>query len=449
VTDGGSFYGAPTARGGRDRRAVVAVILLVVGIAVAIAKPWGGTSRLASSPEPRLAAASPSTAPATAVASPALSAAPPTYAAHPLPVAFTASPPGSAAWAALVWRRLAPDDPLGIVRTEVTAGGRSVAIGDIAGATSTTVWSSTDATHWQPIPGATSTSFWPNLTIIRLAVIRGTFVAVSEMNDYLMRYLPPVVAWTSTDGQSWAPADTLPVDPLSSPSGSPALVAAGPKGLVIATSGLAARLATSSDGSRWVLSPPAAFPADFALNDLAATPAGFVAIGAWLNGAAPARAAALWSADGRHWPTTPTLLPTPASGPDAPAVTDAATLSVGDHGMIAIGIGGSTGALWWRSPDGQRWQALQSLPPFAGPTCGGADCAVGATGTLVGDGHRIIAWRGGAAAAAFLSTDGERWTALRLAGDIPGAQATQATLLPGGVLVSDGTTTWFGQGEAR
>ena len=30
-------------------------------------------------------------------------------------------------------------------------------------------------------------------------------------------------------------------------------------------------------------------------------------------------------------------------------------------------------------------------------------------------------------------------------GDLPSEQATQAVLLPGGVLLSDGTTTWFGE----
>ena len=40
-----------------------------------------------------------------------------------------------------------------------------------------------------------------------------------------MRYLPPVVAWASTDGRSWTPAYTLPVDPRSSPSGWAAVVA--------------------------------------------------------------------------------------------------------------------------------------------------------------------------------------------------------------------------------
>ena len=451
MTEGGSFYGTPTARGRRDRRAVLAMVLVVmVGIAVAIAKPWGDSSQRVASTDPGLAVASPSPASATTVASPGPQAALPTSAAHPLPVAFTAPSPGSAAWTALAWRRLAPDDPLSVVRMEATTGGRSVAIGDIAGSTSTTVWASADATHWQPLQSTTSTSFWPNLTLIHLTTIRGRFVAVSEMNDYLMRHLPPVVAWTSTDGESWSPEDALPADPLSSSSGSAALVAAGPKGLVIATSGLAARLAASSDGSRWALLPRNAFPAGFILDDLKATRDGFVAIGGWLTGSSPGRAAALWSADGRHWPKTPTFLPTVVSGSAAPAFSDAVTLTVGDDGMVASGIGGSTGAaLWWRSPDGRHWQALQAFPPLEATTCREAGCDVRPDATLVGDGHRIIAWRGGADATALVSTDGQRWTALRVSGDMPDARATQATLLPGGVLISDGTTTWFGQAEGR
>jgi hypothetical protein len=118
---------------------------------------------------------------------------------------------------------------------------------------------------------------------------------------------------------------------------------------------------------------------------------------------------------------------------------------VGDHGMIAVGIGSSPGsALWWRSLDGRRWQPLQTFLPLGATKCAGANCGAQPNGTLIGDGHRLVAVRGGSDAAALVSTDGQRWTALALSGDIPSAQA-QALLLPGGVLASDGTTTWFGQ----
>ena len=395
-----------------------------------------------------MAAVGPSAAASSVSALPG-STALPTHLSHPLPIAFTTAPrPGSETWAGLEWQRLAPDDPLRIVRTEVTSGETSVAIGDIEGTTSTTVWASTDRTHWQPLSSGTSASLASGLTVIGLATLAGRLVAVTEMNDYLYRYLPPVAAWTSTDGRRWTHATTLPVDAFSSSTGSAPLVAAGPDGLVVATSGLAAHYATSSDGSDWVLSPRNTFPADFALDDLKGTSTGYVAIGAWMRGGS-VRAAALRSADGRHWPKTPTLLPTSASGSEGSAFSNAVTLMVGDHGMIAEGIGGPAGAsLWWRSLDGSQWQPLQTFPPLGVTTCGGANCGLQPNGTLIGDGHRLVAVRGGSEAAALVSTDGQRWTALALAGDIPSAQA-QAVLLPGGVRVSDGTTTWFGQAVSR
>jgi len=450
MTDGFSFRGAPATGGRRDVLLVLAFVLVAVGIVLAVVKPWGGTTRPVASTRPDVAAASAVVSPFAASPS-GPPVVPPTSRPAQLPVAFSApSPPGSSDWAGLTWRRLESDDPLGAVRTEVTAGGKSVAIGDITGATSTTVWASTDGTNWQPLDSGTSTTFWPNLSIIGLATVPGRFVAVSEMNDYVMRYLPPVVAWASTDGQSWTPAYTLPVDPLSSPSGWAAVVAAGPNGLVVATVGLDSRLAASSDGSNWALSPANALPAGFALDELEGTANGYVAIGSWKHGGGPARAATLWSADGRRWSKTPTLLPSGASGSGSSAFSNALVLNVGDQGMIAVGIGGSPfSTLWWRSADGQHWQALPGFPPVGPVKCGGSSCSLQPNGTLVGDGHRLVALRPGSGGAGWVSTDGQHWTALSFSGDVPDAQATQATLLPGGVLLSNGVTTWFGQAEGR
>jgi len=449
MADGGSFYGAPSGPGRRhDKLVGGAVVLVVVGILFAVVKPWGSTGQPAASGSPRVAEVSPSAADTPSSALPG-STAQPIHLGHPLAVAFTtAPPPVSDTWAGLEWHRLATDDPLGIVRTMVTSGEDSVAIGDIEGTTSTTVWASTDRTHWQPLDRGTSASLWSGLTMIGLADVGGRFVAVTEMNDYLYRYLPPVVAWTSTDGRSWTHATTLPADALSSPNGSAPLVAVGPDGLVVATSGLGARYATSSDGSDWTLAPPDAFPADFALDDLKGTSTGYVAIGAWVRGGS-AQAAALWSADGRRWPKTPTLLPTSPSGSGSAAFSNAVALMVGDRGMIAVGIGDASGTtLSWRSVDGRRWQPTQAVPSLGATTCGGVDCSLPPNGTLIGDGHRLVAVRAGSDAAAFVSTDGRRWTALTMSGDVPSALA-QARLLPGGVLVSDGTTTWFGQAVSR
>ncbi|MGH2464022.1 MAG: hypothetical protein ACRDGI_01030 [Candidatus Limnocylindrales bacterium] len=446
MTDGSSFRGAATSRGRRDGPVVAAVLLVVLGIAVAIAKPWGGPSRPLGSPKTGVAVVSPSAPSTSGPPNPA-----PTQMAHPLLVAFSAPvAPVSSVWAGLTWRRLAPDDPLGIVRAEVSAQGTSVAIGDIAGSTSTGVWSSPDGSHWQPLQSGTSSTFWPNLSILSLATVRERFVAVSAMNDYLLRDLPPIIAWASSDGRSWTPASTLPVDPLSSPTGSTTLVAAGPNGLLVATAGLGVRVASSSDGSHWVLSPPGPLPAGFALYDLEGSATGYVAVGAWAKGAGPARAATLWSADGRHWPKVPTLLPGVVSGSGSAVVSNAVSLVVGDDGMVAAGIGGYPGGtLWWRSADGQHWQALKDFPPLGATTCGGTSCGPKPNGTLVGDGHRLVAIRGGTGGAGWVSSDGQHWAALNFSGDLPDAQATQATLLPGGVLLSDGTTTWFGQAGER
>ena len=196
--------------------------------------------------------------------------------------------------------------------------------------------------------------------------------------------------------------------------------------------------ATSSDGSHWVLSPRYEFPADFALDDLEGTSTGYVAIGASIRGGS-VRAAALWSADGRHWPKTPTLLPNSPSGSEESAFSNAVTLMVGDHGMIAVGIGEPAGAaVWWRSLDGRHWQPLETFRPSGRRRAEARTATCSRTRrsspTVIGSSRS----RGGSDAAALVSTDGQRWTPLRLSGDIPSGQA-QAVLLPGGVLVSDGT----------
>jgi hypothetical protein len=439
MNDGQSFHGAPSGRGRRDARLGLAIALVVTLIGLAIVKPWGSSGRPTGSTGPGAALASP-----PGSAGSASPGSPPAAPGQPLPVAFTAPAlQGGITWAGLDWQRLASDSPLSVVRAVATRDELSVAIGDIPGATSTAVWSSNDDTHWQPVGNNTPTTFWPNLSILALATLPGKFVAISAMNDYLLHALPPVIAWSSTDGQSWTPAQTLPVQPATNPSGFAALVAAGPHDLVVATSGLGARIATSIDGSNWVVAPANAFPADFALTDIEGGPQGFVAIGTWTKGEGPDRAAALWSADGRTWPNTPTILPAES---DSQAVSTAVTLSVGDQGMVASGLGGLTGSvLWWQSADGRHWQALQAFPPLAGGACPGGGCNLAPTGTLVGDGHRLVALQAGLGRTGWVSSDGQQWTPLAFSGDLPTAQAAHATLLPSGVLVSNGTTTWFGQ----
>ena len=55
-----------------------------------------------------------------------------------------------------------------------------------------------------------------------------------------------------------------------------------------------------------------------------------------------------------------------------------------------------------------------------------------------------LAVRGGRDAGVWISADGKAWRRLTVTGDPP-QQTTQAVLLPGGVLLSDGATTWYGE----
>jgi hypothetical protein len=120
-------------------------------------------------------------------------------------------------------------------------------------------------------------------------------------------------------------------------------------------------------------------------------------------------------------------------------------------GLIAVGniIATPGAALWWQSANGRSWRPLPSYPPLGPTTCTGEGCGNQPNGALVGDGHRMVAVRGGADAGAWTSADGLAWRRVPVTGDIPGEQATQAVLLPGGVLLSDGTTTWFGEAAGQ
>ena len=86
---------------------------------------------------------------------------------------------------------------------------------------------------------------------------------------------------------------------------------------------------------------------------------------------------------------------------------------------------------------------VASLP--TGGDCTGDGCLLQPDWALVGDGQWIVAIRGGPDARAWISTDGSSWRDVPLSGEVPDAGATQVTLLPGGVLITDGSTTWFGE----
>ena len=318
----------------------------------------------------------------------------------------------------------------------------------------TPLWRSSDGADWQPLGSV----FGTHALVLGLAAAGGQLVALTAAGGTAAcppsmcgSLYGPITSWTSADGLTWS-AHAGPDLPLP-PDGEPHVsLAGGPAGLVVAfapVSGgadLTARVATSPDGVAWSLLPPAALPADTLLWDVHATATGFVAAGrVWPAGGSITGSLALTSRDGRTWTSTP--LPIAA---DRVALVD--RLLQGSGGFLATGtdygLPGTT--LWWRSADGHAWQALAGYPPLG--TCA-PDVCLGTEpdGDLGADGTRIVAYRGGSDPGVWTSIDGGSWTRLaELGTPLSVFQAGgELVVLPGGVLLTDGSTTWFGQAQAR
>ena len=197
-------------------------------------------------------------------------------------------------------------------------------------------------------------------------------------------------------------------------------------------------------------------PTDFVLTDLRGTATGYVAVGATQAGATQASAATFWSADARDW--VPRSLPQALESRVIPVATSPSStvtrLVAARDGLIAVGsVLATPGAeLWWQSADGLDWNPLPGYGPLGPTSCTGAGCGNQASGTVAGDGQRMLAVRGGTDAGAWTSSDGLTWQQLVVSGDLPAEAATLATepvVLPAGLLVSNGTTTWFGAAQVR
>ncbi len=454
MAPGPVFRGPPNADGTHDRRLAAIVTVLIVGfVGVAVTKPWGSAIPPAPSTAPSGVAVAPQASIPTIA--PVIPGGDPPSAAILMPSVFeTPGPAVGTAWTGLRWSRLAPNDPLDLVATVRHWAGGYIAIGWEGLPPKTPVWTSRDGRRWDLLPSATSSTFWPDQVVADVAGIPGGLVAITEAAQYCVEpcqlsFQQPAVAWTSATARTWSP-HAMPRGWLPASSRRPPLVTGGPAGLVAASTGPRARIATSLDGSHWKLLPSGAFPARFALNDLRSASNGYVAVGHWMNGDGMGAAASLWSPDGRHWPGSPALLPTARSvGPVVGSVVG--SLAIAEGGMVAIGRGlTSPGAvLWWSSRDGRHWSALPSFPPVGPTTCVGEACGRQPGGTLAADGRSIVALRGGRDAAAWVSTDGRSWRRLTVSGQLPDLDANAATLLPTGVLLTNGPTTWFGQAITR
>jgi hypothetical protein len=447
MTDRGSFDSVPVTNGPKNRRIAGLVAgLVIVSVAIAIAKPWGTpvgpiASTAGASGNPAASPASGTTSASGTARASASAAEPSPTRVEPSaadPFATPVPPAATATWTGLRWHRLAPDDPLALVTSVLRWRGGFIALGRQPSApnTDTPVWTSLDGAHWTPLWFNTSTTFWPGTEVGSIAEVRGGVVAMTQLEAQ------SVLAWTSADGHSWGCACGV---PLPAETQGPPLLAAGPTGLVAASTTTGA-LATSPDGRHWTVVPDRAHPSGFSLFDLRGTATGYVAGGQLSGGAATllnGTAATLWSSDGRSWVATTLPLATPRATP-ASVVT---SLVVGRSGLIALGRSYTVpeAALWWQSSDGRHWRLLDGFPPLGPTTCHGGGCGAGPDGVLVGDGQRMVAVRVGPDAGAWTSSDGRVWRRLSVTGDVPNGTSLQVVLLPGGVLLSDGSTTWFGE----
>lgn len=218
------------------------------------------------------------------------------------------------------------------------------------------IWLSGDGQHWQT---ASATFGGPSMGGLisgfeAITVGGPGFVAVGGTDAADPYGGKPVGAGvaTSADGSHWTTqAAASPQFAGASMGG----VAAGRSGGLVAV-GSGARLEpavwTSADGLAWTRLPSTDTPSQGELDDIAAGPSGFVAVGRYGD-----HATSWTSHDGRAWRETPAT----------PALADAAMTRVIWDGsaFLALGRSGGGDGLAWISSDGSSWTRLDTTGIFA------------------------------------------------------------------------------------
>jgi hypothetical protein len=207
-------------------------------------------------------------------------------------------------------------------------------------------------------------------------------------------------AWYSDDGLTWTRVSDFAADEFSVA----AAVAAGERGL--ATVGAAdtdASVWTSADGRTWQRLTLPAFHAETQIRMTAVTSwrGGFVAAGYTGSLVGPIRAAFWISADGRDWRRVA----------DERAFADSrvAGLATTAEGaaLVAVGAAGdaktATGAVAWRSTDGDTWERAPDAATLRGAVM---HSVAAGQGRLVAVGSDLAATR----AVVWESADGLTWT---------------------------------------
>ena len=366
---------------------------------------------------------------------------------------LTPSPTGfGTTWQSITWRQLDRSDPFVRIRQMLRWQGGYVAVAEPEADSESTshspVFVSDDGVAWRPLP---ADAFGEHAAVVRIVEGRDGLVALTltgghqdcEGPEGLACWSPagPLVSWTSTDGESWAPHPiaTLDIqrDTIDGLVSVPFVAARDGVVVVAGHQATGYRVVASQDGVSW---PIGSIPSAFSFSAMAAFDNGFVAIGAFRRADGSARAVSYFSVDGNAW--TRASMPAPSGLPGDLIGMD--ELVAGPSGVIATGFTYQTPGkqLWWGSADGSTWTLLDDYPPLG--TWHGQEEGDGlyGNGTLVSDGERFIAYRVHGGVRAWTSTDGATWSPLQVVGSMPQTSGDPdlpfLVVLPVGLMVVGG-----------
>ena len=334
---------------------------------------------------------------------------------------------------------------VGVVETPAGLLGVGERVGTLKGSY-TPLWTSADGHEWQELGAATLGSTG---VVLSTHSLRGRLTTLTVSGDenvcpethQTMCWLTraPLRAWTSTDGTDWtlrAEPMNLIDDPENRRLFTP--LSAATAGSIIATHRVRndVRLVVSADGVTWQTTPPPDAFADGWVTGLVAVANRYVAIGGVGNPPTDARFI-VWSDSGLQWH---------AAAHPPPLEREQVIVATAREGVILQAWPpGAMSPEWWSSPDGDSWTKIDDFGPL-----GLLDGDPLPTGSLVGDGDRMIAYEFDGSHA-WSSFNGVDWTPLTIAGDLPPQDPVASALqvLPIGLVYRDGFGgAWFGDPSA-